>query len=104
LRDIFINTLQYLSYYHLGALEGTIWRVMSHFYSGCIHTYVPTASVKAELEAHDVVTDGVRIWTRGVDTRLFNPSKRCPEWRTALGVEPDVPIVLLVCRLVRAVP
>ena len=77
---------------------------MGHFYSGCIHTYVPTASVKAELELHDVVTDGVRIWTRGVDTRLFNPSKRCPEWRAALGVAPEVPVVLVVCRLVRYAP
>lgn len=80
----------------------TCCSVMGHFYSGCIHTYVPTASVKSELEFHDVVTDGVRIWTRGVDTRLFNPSKRCPQWRQQLGVAPDVPIVIIVCRLVRS--
>ena len=45
--------------------------------------------------------EGVRIWTRGVDTRLFNPAKRCPEWRAALSIPQDVPVVLIVCRLVR---
>eukprot|EP00976_Prorocentrum_cordatum_P076738 1182421-Prorocentrum_minimum.AAC.2 len=92
---------QYVQYYHLGALEGAVWALMSRFYSGCAHTYVPTPSVKEELVQHSVVrAEDVRIWTRGVDTKLFHPSRRCPEWREAFQVPADVPIILLVGRLV----
>lgn len=41
---------QYLTYYHLGALEGAIWRIMNRFYNECIHTYVPTSAVQQELQ------------------------------------------------------
>jgi len=92
-----------VKYYHLGALEGAVWALMHRFYAGRMHTYAPTASVKRELAEHGVVkAEDVRIWTRGVDTKLFHPSKRCMEWREALGAPAHVPVILLVGRLVRA--
>ncbi|KAK3236922.1 hypothetical protein CYMTET_52968 [Cymbomonas tetramitiformis] len=92
---------QYLTYYRLGALEGAMWSIMHRFYSGCVHTYVPTTTVAQELQDHGVQdSDGIRLWTRGVDTKMFSPTKRCPEWREALGIDDGQPVILIVCRLV----
>ena len=55
---------QYLTYYHLGALEGAIWRIMNRFYNQCIHTYVPTEAVKQELAVHDVVEVRTRFYPK----------------------------------------
>mmetsp|Transcript_27116 Transcript_27116/g.88949 ORF Transcript_27116/g.88949 Transcript_27116/m.88949 type:complete len:507 (+) Transcript_27116:194-1714(+) len=89
----------YLQYYHLSALEDATWRLLQSFYNSCLHTYTPTKEIASELSAHGV-TSSLRIWPRGVDYRAFTPAHRCPEWRRELGISPDEPVVLLVCRLV----
>lgn len=46
------------------------------------------------------IDDNLRIWPRGVDADLFNPSRRSLEWREGLGVGPDEPLITYVSRLV----
>jgi glycosyltransferase involved in cell wall biosynthesis len=51
-----------------------------------------------ELEAQGF--HRVRIWTRGVDTARFSPTKFSPEWRRRLsGGEPEKPLLLYVGRV-----
>jgi glycosyltransferase involved in cell wall biosynthesis len=41
-----------------------------------------------------------KIWSRGVDTRLFHPDRRSQAWRERLGASnPDTPLLLYVGRL-----
>src|SRR5690606_1830238 len=46
------------------------------------------------------ITDGLRIWARGVDTELFSPKKRDMEWRRSLDIDDSQPVVSFVSRLV----
>lgn len=89
----------YLSYYNLGFLEGMTWDLLRRFYSSCDHTYVPSHGIADELREHGV-HDGLLLWTRGVDTEMYSPSRRCPALRSKLAVDDDEPVVLLACRLV----
>ena len=88
----------YLSYYHLGLVEPLLWQWMETFYNRCNHTYVPSFGIRDELVEHGVKQE-VLMWTRGVDTALFGPEHRCPEWRAKLGFG-SAPVVIMVCRLV----
>lgn len=57
---------------------------MRWFHGGAERTLVPTAGVRNDLEA-----SGFRhlvVWTRGVDTTLFNPSANVVDW---YGPNPD---------------
>ncbi len=89
----------YLSYYNLDMLEMLGWKYLSWFYEQCKHIYVPTSSMADELYAHGI-THGLRIWSRGVDSNLFNPEKRDVEWRRSIGVGDDDILVSFVSRLV----
>jgi len=42
----------------------------------------------------------LKLWSRGVDTALFHPARRCAEWRLRLsGGHPEQPLLLFVGRL-----
>lgn len=89
----------YLKYYHLSFLEGMLWTYLRHFYQQCKHVYVPSPSIADELRAHGI-TDGIRLWPRGVETDTFNPSHRSMAWRRHLGIGDDEVVVSFVSRLV----
>ncbi|MBX7151665.1 glycosyltransferase family 1 protein [bacterium] len=89
----------YLKYYRLGWLEKPGWQFVRWFYKQCRHVYVPTPSMAAELRKHNVAPD-IRLWSRGVDTELFEPDKRDWNWRRKLGFNDHDKVVLLVSRLV----
>ena len=42
----------------------------------------------------------MRIWARGIDLELFNPSKREMDWRRSVGFSDDEIVVTFVSRLV----
>jgi glycosyltransferase involved in cell wall biosynthesis len=89
----------YLDYYRIGFLEGTTWGYLRWFYRQCLQVYVPTPSMAAVLEANGI--DGnLRLWPRGVDSSLFNPARRSEEWRASRDIDPSVPVVAFVSRLV----
>lgn len=89
----------YLKYYGLDALEGFMWKYLKRFYDQCAHVYVPSPSMEAVLHTHGI-TEGLRLWQRGVDTSRFNPDRRSTTWRHTLGVEDGEVLITFVGRLV----
>jgi glycosyltransferase involved in cell wall biosynthesis len=89
----------YFKYYGLTPIEFLAWRYLSWFYNSCTHVYVPSQSMIDELETHGF-EDGMKIWARGVNTKLFSPKKRDMEWRRAAGFKDDDVVVTFVSRLV----
>jgi phosphatidylinositol alpha 1,6-mannosyltransferase len=88
----------YAPYYRLGGLEKLGWRITRWFYQ-CDATYAPSSSIVDELRAHGVPR--VHLWSRGVDSDLFSPAKRDDALRASLGVSDNVPMLLMVSRLVK---
>ncbi|HKJ31179.1 MAG TPA: glycosyltransferase family 1 protein [Balneolales bacterium] len=89
----------YLKYYNMDMLEMLGWKYLVWFYEQCKHVYVPAPSMADELYERGI-TNGLRIWSRGVDSTLFSPEKRNMQWRHALGIRDDEVIVTFVSRLV----
>ena len=80
-------------------LENTAWKYGRWFYTQVEHIYVPSPSIGDELRAQGI-TNGIKVWERGVDAQRFSPDHRSLEWRLAHGfTEKDV-IVTYVGRLV----
>ncbi len=42
----------------------------------------------------------IDIWSRGVDRDIFDPSRRDLQWRQALGIDDDMPVIGFLGRLV----
>ena len=91
--------VSYHKYYRMDLLESTAWRYGRWFYPQCEHIYVPTRSIADELRSHGI-TNGLRLWPRGVDTAFFNPSNRSTVWRQTLGIEDDEVVIAFISRLV----
>jgi glycosyltransferase involved in cell wall biosynthesis len=89
----------YLKYYHLGLLETPVWSYLRSFYRQCQQVYVPTAAIGEVLRDHGI-TDGLRLWQRGVDTTRFAPTHRSDTWRHAHSIDDDKVVVTFVSRLV----
>lgn len=89
----------YLKYYGFGAFESAMWKYLASFYEQCEHIYVPSPSMADVLSDHGI-TDGLRLWARGVDTSRFNPALRSLEWRRGHGVRDDEVLISFIGRLV----
>lgn len=89
----------YLKYYNLQLLEMLGWKYLAWFYSQCKHIYVPSTSMAEELHEHGI-TDGIRLWARGVNIDQFNPRYRSMDWRKKEGIEDREYLVTFVSRLV----
>ena len=89
----------YLKYYHLDLLESALWAYLRRFYERCEQVYVPSTAIAEELSSHGI-TDGLRLWRRGVDTGRFTPRRRSSDWRRAHGIDDNEVVVAFVSRLV----
>ena len=89
----------YLKYYHLDLLERPVWSYLRSFYQQCEQVYVPTVAIAEVLRSHGI-TEGLRLWRRGVDTDRFAPARRSDAWRHAHGIGDNEVIVTFVSRLV----
>jgi glycosyltransferase involved in cell wall biosynthesis len=89
----------YLKYYHLGVLEPLLWAYLRNFYQQCEHVYVPSPSMGEVLRTNGI-TEGLRLWERGVNTQRFNPSQRSSAWRQRYGIADGDVVVSFVSRLV----
>ncbi|MDX1638594.1 MAG: glycosyltransferase family 1 protein [Balneolaceae bacterium] len=89
----------YLKYYNLEMLEKLAWKYLVWFYGQCRHVYVPSPSMADELNRQGI-SDGIRIWARGVNTDHFHPGKRDMAWRRSLGISDDELVITFVSRLV----
>jgi len=95
--DFHTNFHSYSRHYGFGMFAGLVARYLRalHNRAGC--TMVPTAQMQAELEA--LGFERVSIVGRGVDTRLFDQSRRSADLRAAWGCRGDETVVLHVGRL-----
>ena len=89
----------YMRYYGLAFLEPLIEAILRRFYRRCDAIFAPSDSM-AQLLREQRMNYNVGIWTRGIDTGIFNPERRSLEWRRSLGIEDDMPVIGFVGRLV----
>lgn len=91
---------RYLKAYGLHGLAGPAAALLRRMANRSIRTLCPTEFVRKELEACGFPR--LEVWGRGVDTRLFRPSRRSAAMRARLSAgEPGAPILLYVGRLAR---
>ncbi len=89
----------YFKYYRLDFLERPLWRYLHWFYRNCKHLYVPSPSTMKELRTEGVECE-LKLWSRGVDTNLFQPGQRDIAWRRSLGFSDDEIVIVFISRLV----
>ena len=89
----------YPRYYGMKWLEKHLTGYMRYFYNRCEHVYPPSQSMADELAADRIGRD-IRLWTRGVEAELFNPSKRDMAWRRENGIQDTDVLVAFVGRVV----
>lgn len=93
------NIVAYFKYMGLPAIvEKLGWAYFRWFYGNCDQVYVPTESIREELERHGVRANYLP-WPRGVDRERFSPGSRSENWRAALDIAPNEVVVLFVARL-----
>lgn len=89
----------YLKYYRLSIFVPFLWQFLSWFYSKCRQVYVPSASMAAILVSKKIDAD-LKIWERGINSKLFHPDKKSIEWRRQQGFKEDDIVITFVSRLV----
>ena len=89
----------YLSYYRLARLEPAVMRMLRRFYRRCDAIFAPSESMAALLRRQGM-SDDVGIWTRGIDTALFNPGRRDLGWRRGHGIPDEEVAIGFVGRVV----
>ncbi|MBO6504198.1 MAG: glycosyltransferase family 1 protein [Kordiimonadaceae bacterium] len=89
----------YPRYYHMAWLEKHVTAFMRRFYHRCEQIYVPSPCMAQELAEQDM-SPNIGIWSRGVDSSLFNPDRRDMAWRRQNGIEDDEITIAFVGRLV----
>jgi glycosyltransferase involved in cell wall biosynthesis len=75
----FISYVDYYFKYAPVLIKGIKQRIaLGHksFYNRCDKVYVPSESIKTELYEMGIYSAKMKIWKRGIDTRLFSPDKR----------------------------
>jgi glycosyltransferase involved in cell wall biosynthesis len=77
------NFHSYSKHYGVGFLKKPITAYLRKFHNRALATLVPTEGLRHELECHGF--QNLHVVSRGVDTRLFSPSRRSQELRRAWG-------------------
>lgn len=91
--------VSYFRYYGFGAIQRFGWWLLRRVYRRCRTIFTPSRAIADELRSQGI--GPVRIWSRGVDTELYSPAWRDPTLRASVGADDDVPLVLMVSRLVK---
>ena len=90
----------YLKFYGLGFLSDWAWRKQKSYYENARLVLAPSPAMVEHLGAMGVEKDQIRIWSRGIDPELFNPSLRA-KWRSSHGYSPSDVVICFFGRLVR---
>lgn len=90
------NFSQYLNYYNLDFLNNYIWNYMRWFHNQNDLTLCPSEEIRRYLKKEGISNTG--IFSRGIDSKNFNPNLRSEELRNQLGVE-DKLVFLYVGRV-----
>jgi glycosyltransferase involved in cell wall biosynthesis len=88
---------QYSGYYGLGLLRDYVVAVLRRFHNRSGATLVPTEQLRGELLG--LGFERVRVLGHGVDTTLFDPSRRNEDLRRSWGCPAEGQAVLYVGRL-----
>jgi len=87
----------YARAYHTGSGgQAACWWRLRRIHNRVARNLAPSSASAADLRAHGI--ERVWVWGRGVDTRRFDPAKRCPRLRASLAPAGEV-IVGYVGRL-----
>lgn len=78
------NFAEYVAHYRMGILAPSLWRYLRWFHGAGRVTFCPSADTRVDLREHGL-HDRVRLWSRGVDTDRFTPSRRSREVRERLA-------------------
>jgi phosphatidylinositol alpha 1,6-mannosyltransferase len=65
----------YLTYYGLSWVNSITAHIMHSFYRDIPEVYAPSESMADQLRADGMATN-IKIWSRGVDARMFSPARR----------------------------
>lgn len=95
--DFHTNFHSYSAHYGFGLLKQVVANYLKRFHNRALCTMVPTEEMRADLAAEGY--RHLRVVTRGVETKLFHPSRRSPALRSAWGVGQEHPAVIHVGRL-----
>lgn len=95
--DFRTNFHSYSEHYGLGWLSRPILAYLRKFHNRTLITLTPTEALRLELAA--LGFRNLRVVSRGVDTVLFDPSRRSESLRAGWGAAPDDPVLLYVGRL-----
>lgn len=89
----------YFRYYNMSFLEPLVEAWLRTLYRKCDALVAPSESMAQVLRQQRMNYD-IDIWSRGVDRDIFDPSRRDLQWRQALGIEDDMPVIGFLGRLV----
>lgn len=78
------NFPAYLGGYGLGPLEPVAWRYLRWFHRESRVTLCPSHDTREDLLSHGF-HGRLRIWSRGVDTALFDPARRAADVRERIA-------------------
>lgn len=95
--DFRTNFHAYSSHYGVAWLRHPIMGYLRRFHNRTAVTMVPTESLRDGLAARGF--ERLRVVSRGVDARLFDPARRDAALRASWGVGAQAPVVLCVGRL-----
>src|SRR5260221_8025234 len=95
--DFHTNFHSYSRHYGFGMFAGVVARYLRALHNLADCTLVPTAQMRANLEA--LAFERVAVVGRGVDTRLFSPDRRSERLRAAWGCREGDTVVLHVGRI-----
>ena len=89
----------YFGYYGFGFVRAWAEHHLRRFYQNSDFVLAPNEPFAEELREQGL-GDKVRIWGRGVDHQIFNPTRRDVAWRRGHGFADDEAVVLFFGRLV----
>jgi glycosyltransferase involved in cell wall biosynthesis len=95
--DFRTNFHAYSKHYGIAWLRTPIMAYLRKFHNRTACTMVPTDALRGELMLAGF--KNLRVVSRGVDTRLFDPSRRNAALRASWGADVNDPVVLSVGRL-----
>jgi phosphatidylinositol alpha 1,6-mannosyltransferase len=89
----------YPRYYGLAFLEPLTLAILRRYYRRCDAAVAPSESM-AQVMRDQRLSFDIGIWTRGIDTEIFNADRRSLEWRRSLGIGDEEVVIGFLGRLV----
>ncbi|SNX81478.1 uncharacterized protein MEPE_00183 [Melanopsichium pennsylvanicum] len=80
------NLATYATLFGMPWLEKTMWKLTRNLHDRCEIIFCPSESTRRMLKSK--AFNNVEIWSRGVDTELFNPQARDENLRESWGCTP----------------